>query len=155
MKAADDLQIFTTSNRGIDYNLLDALKRNPLIIRAGDNISGKAHETIVHQRSTIARLESELKARESAGEVKVKPLMWWSPSEANNYTHGAETIFGTYYVGIDGGRHNAWIELFHEGRRPIEQWFGEDRGYLEAAKADAQKHYETRIRSALVQEEEG
>ena len=76
IEAADELRIFTTSNRGINYDLLDALKRNPLIISAGDNISGKAHETIVHQRSTIARLESELTARESAGEVKVKPLVW-------------------------------------------------------------------------------
>lgn len=80
--------------------------------------------------------------------VAVKPLEWWSPSERNNQTHGAKTIFGTYYVGICGGRHNAWIELFHESG-DIEQWEGETRGSLIEAQMDAQRHYQTRILSAL------
>lgn len=80
--------------------------------------------------------------------IKVKPLAWWTPSAKNNYTHGAETIFGTYYVGICGGRHNAHAEFFHEGKR-IEQYFGDDRGTLLGAKSDAQAHHEARILSAI------
>ncbi len=79
---------------------------------------------------------------------QVKPLVWWEPSSENNWTNGATTIFGTYYVGICGGRHNAFIELFHESGR-IEQWDGETRGRLYQAQQDAQKHYESRILSAL------
>lgn len=78
----------------------------------------------------------------------VKPLQWWTPSSSNNWTHGAKTLFGTYYVGIDGGRHNAWIEIFREGEG-IEQWIGPDRGDLHIAMGDARVDYTRRILSAL------
>lgn len=79
--------------------------------------------------------------------VRVKPLTWWQPSKDNNYTHGAKTTFGTYYVHRCGGRCTAWLELIHEAG--IEQWEGETRGILEQAMQDAQEHYEARILAAL------
>jgi len=93
----------------------------------------------------LSKRVAELKAMVGV----IGQLAWWNPSKQNNYTHGAKTIFGTYYVGICGGRHYAWIELFHESGR-IEQWEGEVRGSLFQAKMDAQRHYEARIRSAFV-----
>jgi hypothetical protein len=99
-------------------------------------------ETIEQQTARIRELEAQV------GRVTVKRLEWWDPSRDNNWTHGARTFFCTYYVGICGGRHNAWTELFHEGHG-IEQWDGPTRGRLEEAKEDAQADYERRILSAL------
>jgi hypothetical protein len=84
--------------------------------------------------------------------VTVNPLEWWQPRKDNNYTHGAKTIFGTYYVGICGGRHSAHAEFFHE-TGAIEQFLGPDRGALEEAKMDAIKHHQGRILSAVTLQE--
>ena len=105
----------------------------------------EVHEATANALRTLLNERDELKAM---GGV-IGQLAWWNPSKQNNYTHGAKTIFGTYYVGICGGRHYAWIELFHESGR-IEQWEGEVRGSLFQAKMDAQRHYKARIRSAFV-----
>ena len=85
-------------------------------------------------------------------EVSVKPLEWWEPKKDNNYTHGAKTIFGTYYVGICGGRHSAHAEFFHEGG-DIEQFLGPDRGTVEEAKMDAVRHHQGRIMSSVTMQE--
>ncbi len=149
IEAADELRIFTTSNRGINYDLLDALKRNPLIISAGDNISGKAHETIVHQRSTIARLESELTARESAGEVEVKPLSWECAS-LNGYKRGryaARSVIGNGWAAYIKRVYDGWE---YGGRTYLSVLDGLDVA-LDAAQIQAQADYETRIRSALAE----
>lgn len=84
--------------------------------------------------------------------VTVNPLEWWEPRKDNNYTHGAKTIFGTYYVGICGGRHSAHAEFFHE-TGAIEQFLGPDRGSLEEAKDDAALHHQGRILSAVTVQE--
>jgi hypothetical protein len=79
--------------------------------------------------------------------VSVKALEWWEPDHTNNYTHGAETIIGTYYVHIDGGRHMGCMETFVNDK--IEQWEGPERGSLYQAQNDAQADYERRVLSAL------
>lgn len=84
-----------------------------------------------------------------AQSFKVKPLEWWEPREANNYTHGAKTIFGTYYVGICGGRHSAHAEFFHESG-DIEQFEGPNRGTLIEAQLDAERHHEARLRTQVL-----
>lgn len=75
-------------------------------------------------------------------------LEWWEPCKSNNYTHGAKTIFGTYYVGQCGGRSNAHAEFFHESG-DIEQFLGPDRGSVIEAQQDARRHYAGRILSAF------
>ena len=75
-------------------------------------------------------------------------LEWWEPRKDNNYTHGAKTIFGTYYVGQCGGRSNAHAEFFHESG-DIEQFLGPDRGSVIEAQQDARRHYAGRILSAF------
>ena len=47
--------------------------------------------------------------------VKPKPLEWWEPCSANNQTIGSKTPFGTYYIHIDGGRHQAWVDNVVDG----------------------------------------
>lgn len=75
-------------------------------------------------------------------------LEWWEPHKSNNYTHGAKTIFGTYYVGQCGGRSNAHAEFFHESG-DIEEFLGPDRGSVIEAQQDARRHYARRILSAF------
>lgn len=75
----------------------------------------------------------------------VLPLRW-SLSQPNN-VWCAKTLFGTYYIHIDGGRHSAWIEMWPTGK--IEQWNGPERGHLEQAQSDAEADYRSRIISAL------
>lgn len=77
----------------------------------------------------------------------VKGLEWWEPDHTNNYTHGAKTIIGTYYVHIDGGRHIGCMETFVNDK--IEQWDGPERGHLYQAQQDCQSDFDQRIRSAL------
>lgn len=81
------------------------------------------------------------------GNVTVRPLEWWEPDHTNNYTHGAKTIIGTYYVHIDGGRHIGCMETFVNDK--IEQWEGPERGHLYEAQSDCLADYEARIRTAL------
>ncbi|MGN8022887.1 hypothetical protein ACTJJ7_19465 [Phyllobacterium sp. 22229] len=81
------------------------------------------------------------------GNVTVKSLEWWEPDHTNNYTHGAKTIIGTYYVHIDGGRHVGCMETFVNDK--IEQWEGPERGHLYEAQSDCFSDYEARILSAL------
>ena len=84
-----------------------------------------------------------------ADAVKVKPLVWWETASQNNHTHGARCALcalGTYYVHVDGGRHQAWLETFNSNS---EIWCGEVCGSVDAAKAAAQADYEARILAAL------
>lgn len=78
--------------------------------------------------------------------VKVKPLVWEEPCVRNNQTHIARSIFGDYYVHIDGGRHQAWLEAH---TKPYENPIGEVVGCLYTAQALAQADYEQRILAAL------
>lgn len=95
--------------------------------------------------ATLRALQARVEELEAQC-VKVKPLEWWSPSATNNWTHGAKTIFGTYYVGICGGRYSAGAEFFHESG-DIEQFDGPNRGSLLEAQLDAQAHHNARILS--------
>lgn len=81
-------------------------------------------------------LTAYLTARESAGEVKVKPLVWKN-GHAHGVGHHYFTRNGCLYRGEFSGK---------TGLHCGPAWELE-----EVAQAD----YETRIRSALVQEEEG
>jgi len=91
---------------------------------------------------------AELEAAQPEMVAEVKPLVWWAPCKANNYTVGAETIFGTYYVGSCGGRNFAHAEFFHE-EKGIEQFNGPDRGSQIEAQMDARRHHNKRIQSAI------
>lgn len=72
----------------------------------------------------------------SQGELK--PLLWWESAKVNNYTVGAKTICGTYYIDIDGGAYTAMLEYYDDG---IQQWVGPVRDNIWAAKEDARNHY--------------
>ena len=80
--------------------------------------------------------------------LRVKELEWWEPSSKNNQTHGAACQFGTYYIHIDGGRHQAFLETF---AAPFEVTCGPEVGRLYEAKAAAQADYEARVLAALVE----
>jgi hypothetical protein len=76
----------------------------------------------------------------------VKPLVWEEPSDKNNYTHIAPSIFGDYYVHIDGGRHQAWLEAHV---KPYENVIGEEVGGLMQGQFQAEADYRARIAAAL------
>ena len=76
----------------------------------------------------------------------VKPLVWWEPASQNNFTHGARCALGTYYVHVDGGRHQAWLETFDSNR---EIWCGEVCGSVDSAKAAAQADYTARVLASI------
>jgi len=85
-------------------------------------------------------------AADSRQRVKVKPLVWEDPSNRNNWLHVARTVFGDYYISIDGGRHRAWLEAHV---KPYDNMLGEcDVGSVYAAQEVAQADYEAR-RAAL------
>ncbi len=69
--------------------------------------------------------------------VGPRPLVWESPCEANNRCHIARTPRGDYYVDVDGGRHQAWMESL---TKPYEVQIGEPVGDMFAAKTAAQNH---------------
>jgi len=79
-------------------------------------------------------------------EKLVKPLVWEEPCQRNNYTHIARSAFGEYYVDVDGGRHQAWLEA-HE--KPYERIIGDVVGNLYSAQSAAQADYARRIAAAL------
>jgi len=98
----------------------------------------------------VNALTAYLTARESAGEVKVKPLVWIGDNYSEGIFWSATTEFGQYQV-----RESEVSGIYM-------QWDGFCMGVLgkgfdtsDEAKAAAQADYETRIRSALVQEEKG
>jgi hypothetical protein len=65
----------------------------------------------------------------------VKPLEWQEPCQRNNHTHIARSVFGDYYVHVDGGRHQAWLEA---NVAPHENTIGAEVGSLYQAQfADA------------------
>jgi hypothetical protein len=76
----------------------------------------------------------------------VRPLEWEWPCRANNNTHIARSIFGEYYVDVDGGRHQAWL-LANDA--PYERLLGDSCGCLFIAQSAAQADYTARILAAL------
>ena len=84
--------------------------------------------------------------RRAALPVRVAPLVWEYPCSANNHTHIAHSIFGAYYVAVDGGRHQAWLEAH---TKPYEVIIGDVVGRMGEAKAAAQADHDARIRAAL------
>ncbi len=56
---------------------------------------------------------------------RVRPLIWESPSNINNWIYQAHAPWGTYGIHICGGKHQAWLEA-HE--KPYERWLGD--GYV-------------------------
>lgn len=92
-------------------------------------------------------LRTALESAPPAPQPRVKPLVWDDPKPANNWLHIARSIFGEYYVSIDGGRHYAMLEAnekpheFHLNQEPV--------GDVWAAKAIAEADYKHRILSAL------
>ena len=95
---------------------------------------------------TVTPADLDAAADALAGKVKVKPLEWETPSQRNNYTHIARSIFGDYYVHVDGGRHQAWFEAHV---KPYENAIGPEVGSLLCAQAAAQADYAARILAAL------
>ena len=69
--------------------------------------------------------------------VGPEKLVWESPCEANNQCHIARTARGDYYVDVDGGRHQAWMESL---TKPYEVQIGEPVGDMFTAQAAAQAH---------------
>ena len=60
---SEEPRLPVTSCRGVEYDLLDALKRNPTTIFAGDDIAAVAADTITRQQAEIERLEAEVLRR--------------------------------------------------------------------------------------------
>jgi hypothetical protein len=75
-----------------------------------------------------------------------KPLEWQEPCAQNNYTHIAPSIFGDYYVHVDGGRHQAWLEAHV---KPYENIIGAEVGGLLQAQFAAEADYRARIAASL------
>ena len=57
---SEEPRLPVTSCRGVEYDLLDALKRNPTTIFAGDDIAAVAADTITRQQAEIERLKQQL-----------------------------------------------------------------------------------------------
>lgn len=90
--------------------------------------------------------DGKLQVRGGDMDARVKPLVWEEPCERNNYCHIARTMLGDYYVHIDGGRHQAFLEAHV---KPFENLIGKEVGDIWAAKVAAQADYEARILAAL------
>jgi hypothetical protein len=81
---------------------------------------------------------TDIASRLEAAGVRVLPLVWQEPCQANYYCHIAKSVFGDYYVNIDGGRHCAFLEA---NEKPYERRIGDDVGSLYEAKAAAEAHH--------------
>lgn len=77
--------------------------------------------------------------------VTIKPLVWEDPCAANNWIHVARSVFGEYFVGIDGGKHSAWLEA---NVKPHENKIGDDVGSVYEAKKLAEADYQKRFHKA-------
>lgn len=79
--------------------------------------------------------------------ASIKPLEWEDPCKSNNWVTVARSVFGDYYIGIDGGSHRAFLEA-HE--KPYDRILGnEDVGTMWEAKADAEADYKDRVIALL------
>jgi hypothetical protein len=75
--------------------------------------------------------------------ITVKPLVWVDPCAANNWIHLARSVFGDYYISIDGGAHSAWLEA---NVKPYENKIGDDVGSVIEAMMNAERDYEAKTR---------
>lgn len=104
------------------------MTHNPKILEAlVKAISAAYDDALMHGEREAAAAVLEL--------VEPRELEWESPCEANNQCHIARTARGDYYVDVDGGRHQAWMENLTEASR-FDQYFDT----IEAAQAAAQAH---------------
>lgn len=118
IKAADDLAEAVWQNRGLPTSVLDHIKASSRVQRA---------------------LTAYRAARESAGEVRVKPLVWeceagwrWKGTPPDGFF--SSVAKWVWRLPNGGFKHAGSKDVFTA---------------VEAAKAAAQADYETRIRSAL------
>ncbi len=81
-------------------------------------------------------------------QVRGKPLVWEAPSASNNWVNVARSVFGDYYIGIDGGRHSAWLEA---NVKPYENKIGDDvRSVIEAMML-AERDYEAKTCALVIE----
>ncbi len=116
---------------------------NDLIRRGFVASAIQEHVNDDYDRAQISRAIAALPAEPVM--VTVKPLVWEEPSHANNWVHVARSIFGEYYVSIDGGRHSAWLEA---SVKPYENKIGDDVGSVYEAKELAEADYQKRFHKA-------
>lgn len=81
-------------------------------------------------------------------QVRVKPLVWDEPRDANNWVNIARSVFGDYYISIDGGRCSAWLEAHVE---PYENKIGDDVGSVIEAMILAERDYEAKTRALIIE----
>lgn len=75
--------------------------------------------------------------------VAVKPLEWEEPSSANNHLPLARSVFGDYYISVDGGRHYAHLEAHV---KPYDNLLNDEAvGDVFAAQAIAEADYQHRM----------
>jgi hypothetical protein len=107
---------------------------------SGAKIIDGLHEAIDHAKQGTPPMTDKLTAL-------VRPLEWEEPCKSNNYTNIARSPFGEYYVHVDGGRHQAWLEA-HE--KPYERNIGETVGSLYEAKQNAQAQFAASALSTIL-----
>lgn len=78
--------------------------------------------------------------------VRVKPLVWDEPRDANNWINVARSVFGDYYISIDGGRHSAWLEA---NVKPYENKIGDEVGSVIEAMMLAETDYQARMQPLI------
>ena len=81
-------------------------------------------------------------------QVRVKPLVWDEPRDANNWVNIARSVFGDYYISIDGGRCSAWLEAHV---KPYENKIGDDVGSVIEAMMLAERDYEAKTRALIIE----
>ncbi|MEO9648807.1 MAG: hypothetical protein ABJ360_22475 [Roseobacter sp.] len=125
------------------------------ICHTGNGPSGEANTALItmarKNAERVLELEAELVKLRAGQAVAVKPLVWEEPTKLNNYCHIARTIIGDFYVGICGGRHQAWMESLV---KPYEVQIGAVVGRLHEAQAIADAEYSRRILSLITTEDQ-
>lgn len=109
------------------------------------DVHGPSYDTI-EEAITAWNRRADLAA--IPAQVKVKPLVWDEPRDANNWVNIARSVFGDYYISIDGGRHSAWLEANVE---PYENKIGDDVGSVIEAMMLAERDYEAKTRTLIIE----